>query len=307
VRETGRAGSTNEPAESDTVADSKLTDSNSINFFNVFASPGSGSSDASGNTSAGGDKPVKSAAVKASTQGDLPVSEPDSSNNPRQADVAFALRLSPEQASSGNSQAGEGALPGHSFHGDRESFVVEDRVERSNAANPRQADFAQTEIATQPASSAAAISNAATSNKATDPPETGNPAKTDSETSTTTGEAVKTLNVRMSAGGDQHVDIRVVERSGELSVSVRSADPALTRTLQDRMPELTSRLQDQHFQADTWVPKSGESGGSRNGGFSSQQDQSRQDGNSGNQGWRGQRQKPEWVEELESIAPNSRN
>ncbi len=308
ARATGRAGSTNQPAASDSVADSNLTDSSlisSIAFFNVFANPGSGSSDAAATINAGEDKAVKSTAAKAGNQDDLSVSEPESSNNPRQTDVAFALRVSPDQGSSGNPQGGGNASPGHSFHSERELSVVEDRVEYSNAANPRQAEFTQAVIA-QPASSAAAASNAA-SYKASDAPEAGNPTKADPETNTTSGEAVKTLNVRMSAGGDQHVDIRVVERSGELSVSVRSADPALTRTLQDRMPELTSRLQDQHFQADTWVPKSGESSDSRHGGFGSHQDQAQQDGDSGHQGWRGQRQKPEWVEELESIAPNSRN
>jgi hypothetical protein len=69
-----------------------------------------------------------------------------------------------------------------------------------------------------------------------------------------TNEPVRNVRMQLSGEGNQRVDVRLVERGGALSVSVRSTDETLTRSLQDNLPELNSRLATQHLQTEIWVP-----------------------------------------------------
>ncbi|HLI83838.1 MAG TPA: flagellar hook-length control protein FliK [Bryobacteraceae bacterium] len=52
--------------------------------------------------------------------------------------------------------------------------------------------------------------------------------------------------------GDQRVDVRLSERSGEVHVAVRTADPQLAGALRDDLPGLSDRLEQSGFRADTW-------------------------------------------------------
>ncbi len=100
-------------------------------------------------------------------------------------------------------------------------------------------------------------------------------------------------NVQMQVIGDDNrrVDIRLIDRAGELRVSVKSGDSTLNRTLQSKMPELTSRLQSAQYDTEIWMPTSTE------------QDQSSGDSNADAQ--KGQQQRPDWVEDLEGSTPNN--
>ena len=120
-------------------------------------------------------------------------------------------------------------------------------------------------------------------------------------------EPARQIHVQVAGDGNQRVDLRVIERDGTMSVSVRAADPNLSRTLQEHMPELTSRLEAEHFHAETWIPKA-------NAPTSSSFEQGKSDsnpgyspgGNGSGQQQGGQRDaKPEWVDELENYARNS--
>ena len=120
-------------------------------------------------------------------------------------------------------------------------------------------------------------------------------------------EPARQIHVQVAGDGNQRVDLRVIERDGTMSVSVRAADPNLSRTLQEHMPELTSRLEAEHFHAETWIPKA-------NASTSSSFEQGKSDsnpgyspgGNGSGQRQGGQRDaKPEWVDELENYARNS--
>jgi hypothetical protein len=115
------------------------------------------------------------------------------------------------------------------------------------------------------------------------------------------------IHVQVAGDGNQRVDLRVIERDGTMSVSVRSADPNLSRTLQDHMPELTTRLEAEHFHTETWVPRSSASSSSSSEQGSSDSNSGYSPGGdgSGQQGGRQQDTKPDWVDELESYARNS--
>lgn len=67
-------------------------------------------------------------------------------------------------------------------------------------------------------------------------------------------EPLRHVRVQLAGEGNQHVDMRLIERGGTLSVSVRSTDETLTRNLQQNLPQLNARLATQHFQTEAWTP-----------------------------------------------------
>jgi hypothetical protein len=129
---------------------------------------------------------------------------------------------------------------------------------------------------------------------------------------------MRAVRVQLAAEGNQRVDLTLVERAGALSVSVRSADSNLARSLQEHLPDLSARLGEQRYQTETWTPRveppsmelpsasagsagSGESG-SRNfesGG----QKHGGQNGNSNPEQQQGRREReaPAWFEELAAF------
>lgn len=135
---------------------------------------------------------------------------------------------------------------------------------------------------------------------------------------------VRNIRVQLSGEGNQQVDMRLVERGGTLSVSVRSTDETLTRSLQENLPELNTRLTAQHFQAETWLPGRGvstdsggngssgsgagsDSGTGSNGSGASKHGSSSPDGRSDSQSHSRQSQdgrqdrRPAWVRQLAAF------
>ncbi len=53
-------------------------------------------------------------------------------------------------------------------------------------------------------------------------------------------------------GGDQRVDVRIVERGGDVHVAVRTPDANLAGTLREDLPSLSARLEQTGFHAETW-------------------------------------------------------
>jgi hypothetical protein len=133
---------------------------------------------------------------------------------------------------------------------------------------------------------------------------------------------------RMSADGTPgpQVEVRVVERTGDVQVAVRTADPQLNSSLRQDLPQLVSQLSERGYRAETWQPlaasaagdaravraengsadtrrEGGSSGNSGRGGSDSQK-------RNANQGQRGQDQnQPEWANALDfslgrASAPN---
>jgi hypothetical protein len=105
------------------------------------------------------------------------------------------------------------------------------------------------------------------------------------------------------------VDLHVTERSGEVHVAVRAADPELAHSLRQALPELVNRLEENGFRTEAWRP-AGLVSGSGSPAETRESSNSPRNGDSqpqpgGSQreaGQHGQRQpdRPKWVAELES-------
>ena len=119
-----------------------------------------------------------------------------------------------------------------------------------------------------------------------------------------TAEPVRNVHMQLVGDDNRRVDVRLIDRGGELHVSVKSADPALTQNLQDHLPDLTARLDKQHMQSEVWVPKAAEAtkaeGGSTNGSLSDSNARS-YSGNSDGRKHGRQQERPDWVDALESY------
>jgi hypothetical protein len=128
------------------------------------------------------------------------------------------------------------------------------------------------------------------------------------------GQLVKALQVQITGDGDQKVDLKLVEKSGALMMSVRSSDASLTKALQQNLPDLTTKLNDQQIRAEWWRPDSPQAESSANSGTSStarndstDPDQANQNkGNSGQQGGRGTAQ-PDWLDDLATSRKSNQN
>jgi hypothetical protein len=112
------------------------------------------------------------------------------------------------------------------------------------------------------------------------------------------------------------VELRVVERSGELQVAVRAANPDMEQGLRQGLSDLVGRLEQNGFRAEAWRPsaavatvqstaatpqrstqfQNNNSGGQPQSGGSSQ---GRQQNN------QQQSNRPRWVEELEGRLTGS--
>jgi hypothetical protein len=122
-----------------------------------------------------------------------------------------------------------------------------------------------------------------------------------------TAEPVRNVHMQLVSEDNRRVDVRLVDRGGELHVSVKSADAALTQDLQDHLPDLTARLDRQHMQNEVWVPKASEpartESGNTNGSLSdpnanSNSNSSNSDGRRNGR----QQQRPDWVDALENYS-----
>ena len=123
---------------------------------------------------------------------------------------------------------------------------------------------------------------------------------------------LKDISLQVAQPGDQKVEVRVVQQSGELRVAVRTGDTDLAHGLQQGLSDLVGRLQETGYRAEAWRPggsavQSGpvfesrtSPGGSHNGDSQSYSGGSRQQEGERRQS---QPQRPAWVEELDnSIA-----
>ncbi len=125
----------------------------------------------------------------------------------------------------------------------------------------------------------------------------------------TTGQNEAVRNVRLQLAGDnnQRVDIRLVDVGGEMRVSVRAGDTKLAQTLQEHIPDLSNRLNQQSVRAEIWSPRTenaSQSGGANAGGqFTRGGDTPGQGGQQQRQGnGRQQQNQPDWVDEFENYS-----
>jgi hypothetical protein len=122
--------------------------------------------------------------------------------------------------------------------------------------------------------------------------------------------AVRDVQLQVVGSDNQRVDVRVMDRGGELRVSVRADDPSLVRSLQDNVADLSTRLDQAHFQSEVWTPRTqaiGQTDSANTNGrtFSNGGETFGRDGQGQQQNGR-QQQQPSWVDDFEE-SPAGRN
>jgi Flagellar hook-length control protein FliK len=133
------------------------------------------------------------------------------------------------------------------------------------------------------------------------------------EEATGAPQTVRTVQVQLTGEGEGRVDLRLVQHGDGLSVSVRASDSALTKGLQENLPELSARLAAEKYQTHTFLPAATEtaSGGSSSGssdrhsGQSQDQASNRSFSQNGNGGQSNQREQPDqgaaWWRQLAAL------
>ena len=123
--------------------------------------------------------------------------------------------------------------------------------------------------------------------------------------------AVRDVRLQVAGSDNQRVDVRVMDRGGELRVSVRADDPALVRSLQDNVADLSTRLDQAHFKSEVWTPRTqaiaqSDSANTNGRTFSNGDGTFGRDGRGQQQSGR-QQQQPSWVDDFEEnpARPNS--
>jgi hypothetical protein len=275
-------------------------------YLDVTSSKESGNLDSANPTSAAAVSKTNGSDVELLTAGTSPV---ETTSAPVPGNLAFALRLSegyldskiqehspeapPAESIGGAVQVGntdlattaqaaaDSQLKEQSHQHDGESGATLYEVSQVHA--PSTADTPQP-VSEQPAHTAAADLQVRQ--------EIANP------------EPVRNVHMQVIGDNNSRVDVRLMDRGGELHVSVKSGDVNLAQNLQDHMPELTSRLEQQQFQTEVWIPKLADNGKSEMSGtrdFSSNpNNNSHTSDHSDQQGKRQQQYKPDWVDVLEN-------
>ncbi len=67
-------------------------------------------------------------------------------------------------------------------------------------------------------------------------------------------EGLRDISFRLVDGSKEQVEVRLLERAGELRVSVRSADPQLNTELRNGLGDLAGKLEKTGFHTETWHP-----------------------------------------------------
>jgi len=139
----------------------------------------------------------------------------------------------------------------------------------------------------------------------------------DPEDRPATGRATQEISLQISSEDDRKVDVRLVQRAGEVLVAVRTPDVALAHDLRQDLGSLTGKLAQSGYATEQFTPLSaGSSNLSNQPGTPNGQDSSRGHGQNPQQGGSGQQQQPEdergrrpdWVEEMEnSLAHRQAN
>ncbi len=118
--------------------------------------------------------------------------------------------------------------------------------------------------------------------------------------------AVQEISIRIPQADSSTVDLRVIERAGQLHVDVRTSDGAMQTSLRQDLGTLTNSLQKAGYHSETFTPSStlGRTASSAQTGNQDDQDPSQNRGGNGDssEGHRQQQQQKRpsiWLEELE--------
>ena len=110
------------------------------------------------------------------------------------------------------------------------------------------------------------------------------------------------ISVRLSTDQSPAVEVRVMDRGGEVHVAVHSPDAATSESVRAGLPDLVAKLGQRGYEAEIWHPPAGSSSSSTNtqresGGAFGRGEQQQPDGQQPRQQPR--QQQPAWVEEMQ--------
>jgi hypothetical protein len=121
--------------------------------------------------------------------------------------------------------------------------------------------------------------------------------------------AAHEITLKLSPTRESGVEVRVVERAGEVRVAVRTPDGELAQSLRQNLGDLTRSLEDRGYRSETWHPAAAQAASSgsapqdnRSDGGNYGDPRQAWSGGEGQHGGEGRRrhpQQPAWVEELE--------
>ena len=127
-------------------------------------------------------------------------------------------------------------------------------------------------------------------------------------------EPAHNISLRIAGDNNSALEVRVIDRGGELRVAVRSPDTAVAETVRAGLPELVERLGQRGFETEVWRPAAVR----LTDGSETRSRQESPDGGafgrSGEQNRGGQEQrhpprenKPAWLEELDNNLNTNSN
>jgi hypothetical protein len=122
-------------------------------------------------------------------------------------------------------------------------------------------------------------------------------------------EPARDISLRLTAADNSPVEVRLMERAGEVRVAVRSADAELSQAARAGLLQLVEQMAERGFDAEVWRPaaverpvESGPDRHSRDAGASDQRgsDDRRHPGNRQGEQQNQRGSQPKWVDELET-------
>lgn len=241
---------------------------------------------------------------------------------PLSGELAFALKVTPQETAAPAAESGDGVktlatsspaqvVPVKEARRADNDGTLADGAPQHEIAHETPLPNVALPVAEKPAAPSVSVPEAHTAT-----PLHANPAEGAQLSETPEAkppQPVKQLSIQVGQDQQQRVELRVVERSGELQVSVRAANPDLAQGLRQGLSDLVGQLGQSGFHADAWRPgatagtmpaaaeKPQTQAGSPNNNSQSQSG-SQQDRQQGNQN---PSRRPQWVEELETTSAGS--
>ncbi len=230
-------------------------------------------------------------------------------------EFAFAARVQPaaeaDQASPDASDRSLAEIPALAAAGIRKATVG---VEKPDAAGPAEMSAAVGNVPVTNMTTAFQQPDSMTSSPKSELTNsaTGQPAELPGSQpgqAPSSAAPLKDVSLSIEQAQGQRVDVRVVEQGGEVRVAVRAGDADVVQGLRQNLSELSNRLAENGFHAETWRPASSEasatasenksSSGNTGGGDSQNQPGWSQQGRGG-QNNQNQSNRPPWVQEFET-------
>jgi hypothetical protein len=242
---------------------------------------------------------------------------------PLSGELAFAVKVTPQETAGPATDSGDDVKPLVTSSAAQVAPVKESRraeddgtladgAPQQNAGHETPLPAAALPLAERPAVSPVSVPEAHTATP--QHPNSAEVAQLSETPEAKPPQPLKQLSIQMGQEPQQKVEVRVVERAGELQVAVRAANPDMAQGLRQGISDLVGQLEQSGYRADAWRPgttagtapaaaeKPQTQAESQNNNSQSQSGWSQQDRQQGNHN---PSRRPQWVEELETTSPGS--